>query len=52
VDGYRSAANRQQYDVAPDGKGFLMIREPKGTRNRELVYAQGWFTELLSKTKP
>ena len=27
LSGYRSARNRQQYDVAPDDKHFVMIRE-------------------------
>src|SRR6266446_7290750 len=28
LTGYRSARNRQQYDVAPGDRRFLMIREP------------------------
>ncbi|MEP7327128.1 MAG: protein kinase, partial [Gemmatimonadota bacterium] len=28
LSGYRSARNRQQYDVAPDDRHFVMIREP------------------------
>jgi serine/threonine-protein kinase len=43
--GYRSARNRQQYDVAPDGR-FLMIRDPLRGDAAPVVYAQGFLTEL------
>ena len=49
VAGYRSARNRQQYDVAPDGRRFLMIREP-GTAPA-LTYVENWFPELKAKVK-
>ncbi len=48
VTGYRSARNRQQYDVAPDDKHFVMIRELADTEG-ELIYAENWFSELLTK---
>jgi serine/threonine-protein kinase len=47
---YRSARNRQQYDVAPDGQHFLMIRDLTG-RAGDLVYAEHWLPELLAKVK-
>ncbi len=47
---YRSARNRQEYDVAPDGRRFLMIRDLSGG-TRALVYAENWFTELKAKVK-
>jgi len=49
VAGYRSARNRQQYDVSPDGRRFLMIREP-GTAPA-LTYVENWFPELKAKVK-
>jgi serine/threonine-protein kinase len=45
LDGYRSARNRQQYDVSPDGR-FLMIRDPKFTGVAPVVYAQGLLVQL------
>jgi hypothetical protein len=50
LTGYRNAPNRQQYDVAPDGR-FLMIREASGGLSRELIYAENWFQELRALTK-
>jgi eukaryotic-like serine/threonine-protein kinase len=50
LEGYRSARNRQQYDVAPDGR-FLMIRDPQSTQAAPVVYAQGLLTELLAKVR-
>ena len=49
--GYRGAQNRQQYDVAPDGRRFLMIREAGGDAKQELIYAENWFEELKAKTR-
>lgn len=49
LSGFREARNRQQYDVAPDGR-FVMIREFGGTAT-SLVYAEHWFPELLAKLK-
>jgi serine/threonine-protein kinase len=48
VEGYRRARNRQQYDVAPDGR-FVMIREAAGTPGA--IYAENWLAELLVKIK-
>jgi Tol biopolymer transport system component len=48
--GYRSARNRQEYDVAPDDRHFVMIRNPVGSAG-ELVYVENWFPELLAKVK-
>jgi serine/threonine-protein kinase len=44
--GFRTARNRQQYDVAPDGR-FLMIRE--STEAPAIVYVEQWFAELRAK---
>ena len=43
--GFRNARNRQQYDVAPDGR-FLMIRDPRPGEAAPVVYAPGWLAEL------
>ena len=48
VAGYRTARNRAQYDVSPDGQRFVMIRESSAT---SLVYVENWFSELLAKAK-
>ncbi len=50
VDGYASARNRQQYDVAPDDRRFIMIKEPENTPG-EVVYVENWFTELKERAK-
>ena len=47
---YRGARNRQQYDVSPDGRRFVMIRD-LGGRAAEVIYVENWFTELAAKTK-
>ena len=41
--GFRNARNRQQYDVAPDGR-FLMIRDPRSSEVAPVVYAPGWLS--------
>jgi serine/threonine-protein kinase len=46
--GFRSARNRAQYDVAPDGR-FVMIREPSATAG--LIYAEHWFDELKARLR-
>jgi tRNA A-37 threonylcarbamoyl transferase component Bud32 len=46
---YRSARNRQQYDVAPDGQHFLMIREPPDQGAGTVVYVENWFDEFRAK---
>ena len=47
---YREARNRPQYDVAPDGQHFLMIRELVA-KDPTVVYAEHWFTEMQAKVK-
>ena len=49
LSGYRSARNRPQYDVSPDDRRFLMIREFNDDSGEELVYVENWFSELRSK---
>jgi eukaryotic-like serine/threonine-protein kinase len=50
LTGYRAARNRQQYDVTPDDRRFLMIKE-FGNSGEELVYVENWFTELKAKVR-
>ena len=47
---YRSARNRQQYDVAPDDRRFVMIREMAGSTS-DVVYVENWLAELKAKVK-
>jgi eukaryotic-like serine/threonine-protein kinase len=47
---YRSARNRQQYDVAPDGQHFVMIRDVDAGAP-EVVHVENWFPELLAKVR-
>jgi len=49
--GYRAARNRQQYDVAPDDRRFLMIRESADADRNAVMYVENWFTELESKVR-
>jgi Tol biopolymer transport system component/tRNA A-37 threonylcarbamoyl transferase component Bud32 len=50
VTPYRSASNRKQYDVAPDGRHFVMIRDV-GEGAGEIVYVENWFPELLARMR-
>lgn len=51
LSGYRAARNRQQYDVAPDDRHFVMIREPNNTAGGKVVYVENWFEELRAKVR-
>jgi serine/threonine-protein kinase len=51
LTGYRSAYNRQQYDVAPDDRRFVMIREPDAAGPGTVVYAENWLAELQAKVR-
>jgi hypothetical protein len=46
---YRGARNRQQYDVTPDDRRFLMIRDPAGSGPGTVIYAENWLPELKAK---
>ena len=50
VAGYRTARNRQEYDIAPDDRRFVMIRNQAGGANA-VVYVENWFSELKAKVK-
>jgi eukaryotic-like serine/threonine-protein kinase len=45
---YRAARNRQEYDVAPDDRHFVMIRDVPGSAN-VVMYVENWFPELGAK---
>ena len=47
---YRGARNRQEYDVAPDDKHFVMIRGQSGAVGA-VVYAENWLSELKARVK-
>ncbi|MEO8140620.1 MAG: protein kinase, partial [Gemmatimonadota bacterium] len=49
LSNYRAARNRQQYDVTPDDKHFLMIRDPSGSGPGTVVYVENWLGELAAK---
>jgi eukaryotic-like serine/threonine-protein kinase len=48
--GYRSARNRQEYDVAPDDRHFVMIRD-LGRAAEQVVYVEHWIPELRAKVR-
>ncbi|MCG6955902.1 MAG: hypothetical protein LJF04_07915, partial [Gemmatimonadetes bacterium] len=50
ASGYRAARNRQEYDVAPDGRHFVMIRNLPDT-SIAVVYVENWLPELLAKVR-
>ena len=51
LTGYRSARNRQQYDVTPDGRHFVMTGEPADDEGRNVIYAEHWLPELQARMK-
>jgi eukaryotic-like serine/threonine-protein kinase len=51
MQGYRSARNRPQYDVAPGDQRFLMIKEAPPSAVPPVVYVEHWFGELTSKLR-
>jgi hypothetical protein len=51
VAGYLGARNRQQYDVAPDDRRFVMIRELGDKTSGSAVFVDNWFGELKAKVR-
>jgi serine/threonine protein kinase/Tol biopolymer transport system component len=51
LTGYRFARNRPQYDVTPDDKRFVMIKDLGQNAVGDVVYVENWFKELLAKVK-
>ena len=48
---YREARNRQQYDVTPDDRRFVMIRDLSGKTPGTVIYVEHWFEELEAKLR-
>jgi len=51
LSGYREARNRQQYDVSPDDRRFVMIREFSTGTPDNVVYVENWLAELEAKLR-
>jgi serine/threonine-protein kinase len=51
LSGYREARNRQQYDVSPDDRRFVMIREFSTGTPDNVVYVENWLAELQAKLR-
>jgi Tol biopolymer transport system component len=49
VAGYRAARNRAQYDVAPDDRRFVMIRDVAIDMPAQIIYVENWLAELQEK---
>jgi serine/threonine-protein kinase len=50
IAGYRTARNRQQYDVAPDDQHFVMIKDLTDDPRGKIVLVENWLQELKRKT--
>jgi serine/threonine-protein kinase len=46
---YRRTSVHRQYDVAPDGERFLMIRRVGGEAESRLILVQNFFEELRAR---
>jgi serine/threonine-protein kinase len=51
VAGYADASNRQQYDVSPDDRRFLMIKRPVNAAGQEVVLVENFFADLKARAK-
>jgi Tol biopolymer transport system component len=49
---YADAINRQEYDVSPDDRRFLLIRRPQKQAHEEVVLVEHFFEDLEAKVKP
>ena len=50
--GFRQHPGRAAYDVAADGRRFLMLRSLTSAADSDLVYVQNFATELREKMRP
>jgi hypothetical protein len=48
---YNLTGSTGAYDVAPDGRRFIMVRPLAGPSETELVLVQNWFEELRARAK-
>ncbi|MEE8133600.1 MAG: hypothetical protein V3T56_01005, partial [Gemmatimonadales bacterium] len=46
VDGFLTANNRHQYDVAPDDQRFVFLRLTSDADPTEVIVVENWFEEL------
>ncbi|MDP3767454.1 MAG: hypothetical protein Q8S13_05525, partial [Dehalococcoidia bacterium] len=51
ASGYVADASHRLYDIAPDDRRFLMIRERSGGERADLILVQNWFEELRAKVR-
>ncbi len=51
IAGYRTARNRQQYDIAPDDQHFVMIKDLNDDPRGKIVLVENWLQELQRKTR-
>jgi hypothetical protein len=51
---YGATANVRGYDVAPDGRRFLMVQQKDrpAMRVAEMIIVQSWVEELKQKVRP
>ena len=51
---YGATANVRGYDVAPDGRRFLMVQQQDrpAVRLAEMIIVQNWVEELKQKVRP
>lgn len=52
LTGYRSADNGRMYDVSPDDRRFLMLRNVPNDVTTELIVVENFFQVLKEKVKP
>lgn len=48
---YAPLAPEQSYDVSPDDRRFLMIRETAPTERNELVFTENWIEEMKARAR-
>ena len=49
--GFAMDDSHRQYDVSPDDRRFLMLRERGGGERGNLVFVDNWFQELIAKVE-
>ncbi len=49
---YDGEGRHGEYDVAPDGRRFVMVEDDEASALRELTLVQGWFEELRRLAPP
>ena len=49
---YGGEGRGNNYDVAPDGRRFAMVKDDEASALRELTVVQGWLDELRQRLPP